>query len=337
MSPADRNRTTRVSPRGFTLLEILLTLAMSVVLMALVNAAFKYYAVDMDVADTDMRQTMLAAAIVQMIEDDLRSTLHPEPMDMTALSEVLKNSAAAATGISGEQAVPEGTDLSAAGIESDSGDEELVEEEPLDAATLDTGAAILQTPGLIGNQYQIQIDTSRLPRLEEYMVLMDETVTDLEDVPSDLKTVTYFVQPAGTVGGVNDPMNQLDAGGTDEGGGLVRRSLDRNATVFAATNANFAQLNATGEILAPEVVGLEFSYWDGISWLLEWNSDQMGELPLAVQIQVTMVNTAAEAAGLDPTDQDSARVFQHIVRLPMAKVIEEEEEEDDAAMEEAGI
>ena len=238
---------------GFTLLELLLTLALSVVLMALVNSAFKFYASDMDVADTDMRQTMLAAAVIQMIEDDLRSTLHPEPIDLSALSTVLKSTADVASGLENQGSAPEGEDLSAAGIDSAPEEEVPAEEETVDAATLVAGAAVLQTPGLIGNQFLIQIDTSRLPRLEEYVQLMDQNVADLEDVPSDLKTVSYYVQSAQTAIGVNDVMSQLnESGGAN--GGLVRRSLDRVATAYAANGVS-SQLNQTGEIIAPEVVG----------------------------------------------------------------------------------
>ena len=173
----------------------------------------------------------------------------------------------------------------------------------VEASTLDltSGAAVLQTPGLIGNQYQIQIDLSRLPRLEEYVAMLDETTTDIDDVPSDLKTVAYFVQSAGMIGGVQDPLNSLDPEAAGEvTGGLVRRSLDRAATVYAASNGNLTLLNQTGELLAPEITAIEFSYWDGLNWELEWSSDEYGELPLAVQVRIYMTdpNASAEAITL---------------------------------------
>ena len=40
-----------------------------------------------------------------------------------------------------------------------------------------------------------------------------------------------------------------------------------------------------------------------------------------------MVKAVSPGQEIDLSDPDSVRVFQHIVRLPMAKVIEEEEEE----------
>ena len=134
--------------RAFTLLEVILTLAMSVALMVLVGGAMRFYGRTMNVREMDIRQTQLASAVLQMIEDDLRATLYTRPIDTAGLEALLA--------ASGGQEVESGEDLSAAGIESDS---------PDDSSSLDlfTETTILQSPGLIGNQYQIQVDLSRLP------------------------------------------------------------------------------------------------------------------------------------------------------------------------------
>ena len=316
---------------AFTLLEVLLTLAMSVVLMALVGSAFQFYAVDMNVRNMDVRQTQLASAVMQMIEDDLRATLHSEPSDMSGLESLLAASfgeeEGSGQGAGGGEESEE--DLSAAGISMDEEPVESLDTTPLD---LTSGVAVLQTPGLIGNQYQIQLDMSRLPRLEEYVLMLDETTTDLQDIPSDLKTVAYYVQADDAMDGVLDPLAELDPEAASlTPGGLVRRSLDRAATVEAATMGNLNTLNQTGELLAPEIKGIEFSYWDGLTWLLEWSSDELGELPLAVQVRIYMIDPALAATEdtdtMSTLDTESMRTFSHIVRLPMAVPLEEEEED----------
>ena len=323
--------------RAFTLLEVLLTLAMSVVLMGLIGTAFQFYAVDMNVRNMDIQQTQLAAAVMQMIEDDLRATLHSEPVDMSGLEELLSSS------LGGEEEGAQGSrggegeeDLSAAGISMEAEPIEEIETTNLD---LTSGVAVLQTPGLIGNQYQIQLDLSRLPRLEEYVQMMDENTATLQDVPSDLKTVAYYVQSEDSTAGVMDSLAELDPDATDlMSGGLVRRSLDRAATVEAATMGNISTLNQTGDLLAPEVKAIEFSYWDGLTWQLEWSSDEFGELPLAVQVRIYMIDpvlaATEDANTLSSLGPDSMRAFSHIVRLPMAVPIETEEEED---LSEAGL
>ncbi len=315
--------------RGFTLLELFLTLSLAVVLMTLVNSAFQFYVGQMDSSDQDMQRTMLATAVMQMIEDDLRATLHPEPLDTSALETLLAKTASAAGGGGGG-----GASDSTPG---DSGDAAATEE---DSGSLVTTIAVLDKPGLIGNQFQIQIDTSRLPRLEEYVVMMDADPATLTDPPSDLKTVTYFVQEAGMIG-VDDSTSTTGqagataaggnaAGATAAGGGLVRRVLDRSAQNYAMTTGNVNALNQTGDLLAPEIGAIEFQYWDGLIWQIEWNSDQMGGLPLAVKIQMTMIDPAIDLNEQEP------RVFQHVVRLPMARPADVSEE-DGAATEETAI
>lgn len=319
---------------AFTLLEVLLTLAMSVVLMTLIGSAFQFYAVDMNVRNMDIQQTQLASAVMQMIEDDMRATLHSEPSDMSGLESLLAASfgeeeGSGQGGSGGSSGGESEEDLSAAGISMEEEPVEIIETTTLD---LTSGVAVLQTPGLIGNQYQIQLDLSRLPRLEEYVLMLDEMTTDLEDIPSDLKTVSYYVQSDDAMGGVLDSLAELDPEAVSlNPGGLVRRSLDRAATVEAATMGNLNTLNQTGELLAPEIKGIEFSYWDGLTWQLEWSSDEFGELPLAVQVKIYMIDPALAATQDTDTmsmlGDESMRTFSHIVRLPMAVPLEQEEED----------
>ncbi len=307
---------------AFTLLEIILTLAMSVVLMLLIGGAMQFYGRTMNVRDMDIQQTQLASAVLQMIEDDLRATLYTRPVDTAGLEALL-----AASGDS--EALPD-EDLSAAGIESDL---------PDDTATDPTDTTILQSPGLIGTQYQVQVDLSRLPRLEEYVAMLDGTTSDLEDIPSDIKTVSYYVQDAGMIGGVQDSIDSLDANsGSLATGGLIRRSLDRAASLEASITGGLSRLNQTGELIAPEVVGIEFSYWDGTTWLLQWNSDEYKELPLAIQVQLTMDDPIAAAANVSQgiaANTMATRVFKHIIRLPLARPIDTSDA--DGELQEAGL
>jgi hypothetical protein len=278
----------------------------------------------MNVREMDIRQTQLASAVLQMIEDDLRATRYTRPIDTAGLEALLA--------ANGGQEVESGEDLSAAGIESDS---------PDDSSSLDlfAGTTILQSPGLIGNQYQIQVDLSRLPRLEEYVAMLDGTTSDLEDVPSDIKTVAYHVQAPDTIGGVRDSLESLNPNTTSTvTGGLVRRSLDRAATVEAASTGGLSRLNQTGELIAPEIVAIEFAYWDGTTWLTEWDSDQYKELPLAIQVQLTMddaIATAANASQGVIATNAATRVFKHIVRLPLARPLDTSQQDEN--LQEAGL
>ena len=314
---------------GFTLLEVVLTLAMSVALMVLIGGAIRFYGRDMDLRNLDVRQTQLAAAILQMIENDLRSAVHSDPVDTAPLADLLAS-------IGGGEFPEE--DLSAAGIDDPRGSDRSPEVSPDASLSLQEDTSLLQTPGLIGDANQIQIDLSHLPRLEEYTQWIDENTADYDDVPSDLKTVAYFVQAEGTSYGVEDSLGSVNQSTDDSSlpnvtngnGGLVRRSLDRSASTYASATGGVSRLSQTGELIAPEVIAIGFAYWDGMTWLTAWSSDEYGELPLAVRVQLTMRDLTAG-------DSDATRTFSHTVGLLMARVVDETESDDGVSSTETAL
>lgn len=316
--------------RGVTLIELLLTLALAVVLMSLVGTAFTFYATKLDTRDTELRRVQLAHAILDMMADDLRAALHPAKFDDAALSAMLSGSAPSPGA---------GEDLSAAGLDDLSGAESssttLSAESTVETTDLSAGTSTTSRPGLIGNQTQIQFDVSRLPRIEEYQTMMASAMAmgnatgQKVDVPSDIKTVTYYLQPAG--GGVTDPLDALAAGGATaaaqaaaaNNGGLVRRSLDRAITKWSQENGAMMSLLSSGDLLATEVVGLEFRYWDGMQWQIYWDSDEMGALPMAVQVNLTMLEAGAATAEAGGIGAESAtREYQQVIRLPAGRPVE---------------
>jgi type II secretory pathway pseudopilin PulG len=308
--------------RGFTILEIVLTLSMAVVLMSLVGATLQFYSQNMNVRDMDVRRVQLAAAVLQMVSDDLRAAVQSEPFDSSTLEAFLASAAGGTIAQSLDPAASDVLGLDGFGLDGLEG-APLEETAVLpDSMDLQTSTMTLQQPGLIGNQFQLQFDISRLPRLEQWQQRLGETAGEVADVPSDLKTVTYYVQPAGAVGGVPDPMQSylpqeaLAADGA-VAGGLVRRELDRAANKWALDTGAMAGLMVTGDLVAPEVVGLAFSYFDGVLWQPFWNSDEMQTLPMAIQIKLTLGDHTA-----GPTGDGAAaapRVFTQIVALPAGR------------------
>ncbi len=143
-------------------------------------------------------------------------------------------------------------------------------------------------PGLFGNKSELQLDVSRLPRLEQYQKLVGG-VGSVTDLPSDLKTVAYYVRgPAAAPPDTGfAPQGTLTASDSMRAG-LVRRELDRAVTQYANEQGRMEQVNQQGELIAPEVVGLEFRYFDGSQWMEFWDSQQIQGLPLAVEITVAI-------------------------------------------------
>ncbi|MCM2371642.1 type II secretion system protein GspJ [Aporhodopirellula aestuarii] len=320
---------------GFTLLEMLLTLSLCVVLMILVSEAMTFYVREMATAETMFRQSQVASAVLQMIEDDLRMTLTTKPVDTTPLADVLASASAPLADLgltssfggeeSGDDDLPEDPEASGStDLASDTSEEEAVGTEMLDVSL---GGTVLQSPGLIGNSLQLQVDVSRLPRLEQSVI--DPTLAvsggNLLDRPSDIKTISYFVQAEGS-GTSLDALEELAAASGipasgASGGGLVRRELDRAINTYASTTGGVSRLNSVGELISPEVTAIEFEYYDGINWLTYYSSDEMGYLPLAVRVTLQI--------GGDELDPEAMRTFTHVIFLPMSHPEDADTEEDE--------
>jgi hypothetical protein len=141
-----------------------------------------------------------------------------------------------------------------------------------------------------------------------------------------MKTVTYFVCSEDTFDAVQNPglmtgTPQPSASG--RGRGLMRRELSRAVSSWAEMNGSTGSTYADARLLADEVVGLSFQYFDGLEWLPEWSSDDLGGLPKAVEIVLTLQPTYAMsdnqfadiAEGSIPPEQ----TFRLVVHLPAAR------------------
>jgi type II secretory pathway pseudopilin PulG len=309
---------------GFTILEVVLTLSMAVVLMSLVGATMQFYANNMNARDMDIRRIQLAASVLQMIADDLRATIYTEEFDSTVLEGFLAGAAGQAIAGAVDPAISETLGLDAIGgsmLEDPSGSDTMLD---LMASTM-----TLRRPGIIGNQFEMQFDISRLPRLEQWQQTIDSSTPQLNDVPSDLKTVTYYVQPPGAVGGVSDPLQGFLPSAAEIAGavpgGLVRRELDRAANKWAVESGGVAGLLSTGDLVAAEVVAIEFAYFDGTNWQMFWNSDDMQSLPVAIQVKITIGDpagiTSVDEAGLAESTVAEPRSFTQIIQIPAGRAM----------------
>ncbi|MEM8910245.1 MAG: prepilin-type N-terminal cleavage/methylation domain-containing protein [Planctomycetota bacterium] len=313
---------------GFTLLEMLLTLAMSVVLMVLVGSAIDFYARQMRGAQEQYQQSEIATAILQMIEDDLRMATTVNPVDTAALEEILSSAAAPLEALSAMTGDTEAPPTGSSDATSDVSEDMSSLDAGLESANLDlaTAMGVLQSPGLIGDETQLQVDVSRLPTLEQMALdpdLASSGTAELLDRPSDIKTISYFLQPSGQQFGIVDPVQKLvTASGSTEtlpSGGLVRRTLDRSITTHAMSTGGLTRLEQTGDLIASEVIGLSFEYFDGINWLTFYSSDDTGVLPQAVRITLQM--QAINLGEIETAESNLAepRAFTHVVFLPMAQ------------------
>lgn len=293
---------TRRPPRGFTLLEIILALALTAFVMAGIAMVIDLHLRAVDSGRSRVEEALLARAILHRIADDLRGTIPHDPlnadqtMQMSVSAEDL-GSAMSGLGRAGGLGSTGGSSMggtggslasAAGGTGGTTGGSSNGSSAATEGATQTSQLAesLLVPPvvGLFGDCYALQIDVSRLPRLDQFLSDVSLSPDALTvDRLSDLKTVAYYVITPESSAVITTPL------GTEFRSGLVRRELDRAVTVFAADSGTLDSIEANIEPLAPEVAAIEFAYFDGLEWLDYWDSREMGGLPLAVRVTIGII------------------------------------------------
>jgi len=339
---------------GITLLELLLSLALTGVVMVVISMAIHLHLFTLDTRRADVEQALLARSVLRHMAADIRNAVWYEPVEMSSLVSVAAmtdTSSVLSQDASGNQQSSEsqnqsqsqsqdGTqqggqstpDESGSSGSDPSGSSELEDwelAEPSESTTDIAGTvAPASVPGLYGNQYELSVDCSRLPRVDQYGGVTD-AATGAASIPSDVKTVSYFLR--------TEDSTQASVPATDgsSSNGLVRREMDRAAASWASQEGSLDGSEHPGEVLAKEVTYLEFRYYDGTTWYTEWDSDQMGGLPTAIEITISIdpafgqkeeemdVRAASELASgaADLNEQ----LYRLVVHLPVAQPLTTEE------------
>lgn len=298
--------------RAFTLLEVMLSMALVTFVLAAVGTAVHLHLRVVDSGQTQVEEAQLARALLRRIADDLRSAVQKQQID---IAELMPEAGAVADVANEMQSF--GTPGSGGGELGSLGDE---------GGDLTSGLSELTEPppqpGLYGNMFELQVDTSRTPRIDEYAAFSaDDTGSAAVGCLSDLKNVTYYVL-GNIYGGASEFSEFSEA---SQGGGLVRREMNRATAAYAADMGQLDQFQQDLGPIAPEVAAIGFLYFDGTDVVTEWDSQERGGLPMAVEVTLyirprhhrksPVVTTRAAAA----MEQEELLVYRLLVHLPIAE------------------
>jgi type II secretory pathway pseudopilin PulG len=316
---------------AFSLIELILALALTVVATTLIGYLMQLFSNNFTTRGEDIRRVALARSLLNMIADDLRSTVTRQPFDSSVLQQLFMGQGSSGmggvdaaglallTGDAGGAAPTAGAaslPASAGATGPSGGSDPNVAANSGDLGPMSFVSSGTE-PGLYGSQYELMIDISRLPRPDEYLAQQDALLAGgLVDLPGDIKSVTYYVQPPSSMG-VSDQLTQVASTPTSDGypGGLVRRRIDRNILAYAEEQGFSMQLMQTGDLIAPEVISLEFSYFDGVQWLNFWDSSQQS-LPWLVEISLAMQSaTGQQREEVPPGTDVSTMPYEEQKRL----------------------
>ncbi len=349
---------------AFSLMEVLLALAISGIVLMLLGMAIDMQWRLFDTRRTGVEETLVARSVIRRISDDLRGAILYVPPDIEGLEAIANNPLAQMANLSGDGSATGGILESALGSGAAQG--AIIDSQQSSGSNTATGSTTTdgtdstsaedptatgeETPaasivGIYGGIDWLSIDVSRLPRVDEYQAAMTSG-TDLTpvDIPSDVKTVTYYVAAPdlAAMDGSPPPPPTEGTAAAPILRGLVRQQLSR-AIMSWNELGNSTDSLSNAEILAEEVTAIEFGYFDGVTWYSDWDSTAAGGIPVAVAlaIQVEMKRSRsgqqiAATQGEDPDLATTATIHRMVVHLPAArKAVSEEmiaaEEASDAA------
>ncbi len=244
-----------------------------------------------------------------MIGNDLRAGIQYKAADYSDLENLVAT-----------QLTSQNKQLPAPGSE----EEEAEEAEEEEVAPVVDEEVVSFRPALLGNSNYVLLDISRLPRLDQYNPLIANQDAAVQ-TPSDIKSLAYFVSFEPT-------KEKLEVRFTESvaPGGLYRRAIDRAVASYRGDTGIISSPDEFAKLIAGEIAQLQFRYFNGEEWQTEWDSEEDGGFPPAIEITLVL-DPSRVYAGQSYTyggfDNQSMETYRSVVHLPAAEVMESEGEQ----------
>lgn len=171
MSFTRRRDTRSLKPPGFTLVEVVLAIALSTVLLALLTSAIGFYLLRVDSSRNAVEQAQLSRSLLRLIANDLRSAATLYEQNVSTVNE-----------LAAAQASFDVDELDASGgSNSDS----------------DASTELRRAIGLYGFANELQVDVNRARPIDPAFEYGAGEVQAGNSVLRGVTTVRYFVSPEG--------------------------------------------------------------------------------------------------------------------------------------------
>jgi hypothetical protein len=173
------------------------------------------------------------------------------------------------------------------------------------------------------------LDVNRLPRTED-LFPPGQTPTATSDSssstsaaarPTDAATVHYFVRQGNAVDPSDIAATSLGGASQQQAGGLVRQKIDQAVRTMAESGGSSDVLNTGQVLIAPEIVHVEFQYFDGTQAVDTWSMQDQKTVPTAVEVRIWLAasgsSTSSSVYSTTSTPTD-AQMYSETVDLPLA-------------------
>ena len=233
-SPAPRRR-------GFTLLEVILALALTVVVLGLVGLGIHVQLAVATTSRDQVEEAQLARVLLQRIADDLRNAIPFQPPQSSSSSSSSSSGTAGQAGSSGASGM--------AGSSGSSGTSSNSSDSSSSTAPL--------SGGIFGTTQAIQIETTRRPKATLASLQVAGSDPTQPARLSDIRVITYSLGAP-----VSVDLSQQSPPSVS-GAGLYRHEQDRAEFFYGTQNGQTDESDPATELLAPEVVDFHVTYYGG--------------------------------------------------------------------------
>jgi len=280
--------------KGFTLLEIVLAMGLTVVVLALLTTAINSYLLRVDASRSRVESAQLARSLLNQIARDLRAARYESP---PAADSGSANPGPSTSSTPSDSSAPETTSA------------------PESSTVSDNGSTV---SGIYGTATELRIDRAAPWRWER--LSRESAPPDAATSAEMPQTVRYFLNDGSTLLSTELAATGIGEQSPQGYAGLCRQQLataawiQRHGTSISTSNQDDV------ELLAPEVMEIEFAYFDGQQLVDAWDSAESNGLPRAVEIRLKIVEEPFEfTANHRNTRQrslDKAVEYRLLVHIP---------------------
>lgn len=329
---------------AYTMLELMIAVGLTSLLMiALFAAMQQYFSLQLD-SNEEITRQQIARSLLRQMTRDIQSVVFVKKLandetsgTSTSVSEGSgstsssggtsgsnsgSSSAGAGMSSSGTSGSSGGTGSSSSSTGSASSSSATLDGNSYGQSSIDPETVMTTyTNGLVGTATDLQLFVSRPDKSLSYVASQDLSSTSQRS--SDLMIIRYLMAQSGG-GGLASAIADKESVGSDFGPiGIAKLEGDLFGLSTAVETSEESPQLAASKLLAKEVSGLQFRYFDGLSWQESWDSNALNEMPKAIEITLTLRDqeAAGDSFSDDVTDPYALPETTHrmVVPIPVAE------------------
>ena len=289
--------------KGYTLLELILALSLSIVVLTLIFGAINLYVLQLTKHQARVERELVSRAVLKIMANDIRAALESRPIQYSGINDFLESATLANNVASGE-------------LRLEDADTAAAKKTAAEKTKAQQKRGNLFRPRFSGTAGTITFDLRRPAEISQLNPASSSQDWEQRSTGSNITSVSYFYSsPSGDA-----------TSGAPVSGGMYRREVPRRPSQPLEQTDSPENLTESSELLAGEVAKLGFRYFDGRDWFEVWDSTSSHKFPAAVEISVIVAPHTANASYPQRTGQGPAQeLYQLIVYRPSTEPAQEQQ------------